>query len=226
VTRPSCAVALAAGLLLGCSKLPDFAAPKSATGDAAALGDSANSITYRELTRADFQRRTPPGQIKHGEYELGALTCGMILTTPDTQLEIQTTTEPNGDVSYSGRFKRLRFHARMDRECSWWNPNNKQPEYTLQHEQIHFALHEIEARRMNVEAAELVKKTRVEGRDRDAVVAELNQLMQALLEEHAEEALERNQDFDEETSLGHKPELQQRWWQTITRELAETKHLK
>jgi hypothetical protein len=226
VTVRTHAIALAVGVSLACARLPDFAAPKRMEGDSASVREPGDSIAYRALKRGDFKRATPPGQVKHGEYELGALTCGLILTTPDTQFEIQQTTEPNGSVHYGARFKTLRFRALMDRQCSWWNPANKQPEYTLEHEQIHFALHEIEARRLNAKAAQLVQETEVTGKSRDAVVAEMNERMQALLEEHAQIALERNEDFDEETSLGHKPEQQKRWFRTIQRELAETEKYK
>jgi hypothetical protein len=206
---------------LGCSTLPDFAAPKSSPVESGAL-DPEDAISYRPLQRGDFRRTSPPGQIQHGKYELGALTCGSLLTSPDTQMQLETITEPNGKSHYRGRFKILKFRALMDRQCSWWNPKNREPAYTLQHEQIHFALYEIEARRMNERAAELVQRTAIEGDDREEVVARLNAAIQELLDDHVEQSLERNRDFDEETSLGHDPERQAEWWKRIQRELAET----
>lgn len=205
---------------LACSSLPDFAAPKSAS---VRSGEPAgNAIAYRSLERADFQRTTPPGQIKHGQYELGALTCGSLSTSPDTQMQIETITAPGGASRYRGRYKILRFRASMDRQCSWWNPKNREPEYTLQHEQIHFALYEIEARRMNERVPRVLEETVFEDRDRERLVARLNAVLQRMLDEHVERSLERNTDFDEETSLGHDPERQAKWWQTVQRELAET----
>ena len=206
---------------LGCSSLPDFAAPKSSPVQSGA-GEPADAISYRKLERGDFRRTSAPGQIQHGKYELGALTCGQLLTSPDTQLSLESTTAPNGKVRHRGRFKVLKFRALMDRQCSWWNPTNREPTYTLQHEQIHFALYEIQARRLNESAAELVSETLIEGDDRDEVVARLNGLLQELLDEHVERSLERNRDFDEETSLGHDPPRQQEWWERIQGELAET----
>jgi len=214
-------------LALGaCSRLPDFAAPKRIDSGSAEGTESDDLIRYRKLERADFKRVGAPGQTKHGKYELGALTCGSISTSPDTQLELVTTKEPGGQVTYTGTLKVLRFRALMDRKCSWWNPTNKEHDYTLQHEQIHFALHEIEARRLNRKAADLVKTTKIEGDDKEAVVERLNDLIKDLLDEHIEIALERNHDFDSETSLGHDPKKQAAWWNTVQRELAETARYK
>lgn len=213
----------AAGLLVaaGCSTLPDFAAPKRSEGSVV-VSDAEDAIRYRTLTRADFKRTSPPGQIKFGKYELGALTCGSLQTSPDTELQLVTTTTPGGESVVHGRFKVLRFFAFMDRQCSWWNPTNREPEYTLQHEQIHFALYELEARALNRRAEQLVRETELESEDREEVVQRLNGVIQGLLDEHIERSLERNSDFDEETSLGHDPARQQRWWETVQRELRET----
>jgi hypothetical protein len=219
-------VRLALPLLLvvisACSRLPDFAAPKRIDSDSAEGVESDDLISYRKLERGDFKRVDAPGQVKHGKYELGALTCGSISTSPDTQLELVTTKEPDGKVTYTGTLKILRFRSLMDRKCSWWNPTNQQHDYTLQHEQIHFALHEIEARRLNEKAAKLVKTTKVEADDKDEVVERLNALIKELLDEHIEIALARNHDFDSDTSLGHDPKRQTEWWKTVQRELAET----
>ena len=209
-----------------CSRLPDFAAPKRIDSGSAEGRESDDLISYRKLARGDFKRKSAPGQVKHGKYELGALTCGSISTSPDTQLELVTTKDPDGTVTYTGTLKVLRFRSLMDRQCSWWNPTNKQHDYTLQHEQIHFALHEIEARRLNQKAAQLVKTTKIEADDKDAVVERLNTLIKELLDEHIEIALERNHDFDSETSLGHDPKRQAEWWNTVQRELAETERFK
>ncbi len=213
-------------VLAGCSRLPDFAAPKRIDSDSKEGVESDDLIAYRKLERGDFKRQSAPGQTRHGKYELGALTCGSISTSPDTQLELVTTKSPDGKLTYTGTLKVLRFRSLMDRQCSWWNPKNQEHDYTLQHEQIHFALHEIEARRLNEKAAQLVKTTQVESDDKNEVVERLNALIKELLDEHIEIALERNHDFDSETSLGHDPKRQAEWWKTVQRELAETARFK
>jgi len=37
-----------------------------------------------------------------------------------------------------------------------------------------------------------------------------------------DDTLQRNEDFDEDTSLGENQERQNEWWQSVQRELAET----
>ena len=67
------------------------------------------------------------------------------------------TRRPDGSVFYRSGATRLRFFAQMDRNCSWWNPGEVglPDDYILEHEQIHFALFELEARRLNESAAEI-----------------------------------------------------------------------
>jgi hypothetical protein len=216
---PGVVVALFASV--ACSSLPEFAAPTRSAVDSTDAAEPGDAIRYRALTRADFKAQNPPGKIKHGEYELGAQTCGVLLNSPENRSVLTKTTEPNGKVHCTGRFKVLRFRALMDRSCSWWNPNNQKPEYTLQHEQIHFALHEIAARRLNQRARELVNTTEINSDDCDEVAAKLTAITSDLLDSEAQDALERNEDFDSETSLGHDAKRQAKWWNTVQRELAE-----
>ena len=205
----------------GCSSLPEFAAPTRSAVDSSNAKEPEDAIRYRKLTRADFKSANPPGPIRHGKYELGAQTCGVLLNSPDNRSVLTKTTEPNGKVRCVGRFKLLRFRALMDRSCSWWNPNNREPEYTLEHEQIHFALHEIAARRLNLRAAEIVKKTEIESDDCGEVAEKLTAITSELLDEVADDTHQRNQEFDSETSLGHDAKRQAEWWKTVQRELAE-----
>ena len=207
-------------LTAGCSRLPEFAAPKG--GRVTSDPQVGDAITYRALERADFKRQGPPGQIKFGQYEIGALTCSQVRTAPDTSIEVQQRTGSNGEVIYEGRIKRLRFYALMDRDCSWWNPDSDDPEYTLQHEQIHFAISEIAARRLNREAERALQEWHETGKTQEEVVERLKERVTELLEEHNEAALERDHDFDEDTSVGRNPKRQNEWWEEINRELRET----
>jgi hypothetical protein len=109
----------------------------------------------------------------------------------------------------------------MDRDCSWWNPSNQDVPYTLEHEQVHFALSEIVARKLNREAVKLMRDTHVTAATQEAVVAEIQSEVKELLDEYNQEALERNEDFDEDTSVGKNPPRQKQWRETVNRELAE-----
>jgi hypothetical protein len=217
--RSVSALVAALWLVASCSSLPDFAAPK-AGGIGHSDPEPADAIRYRRLQRADFKRTTAPAQIQHGEFHLGALTCAQIRSNPDVMIEVH---QPRVDEArFMGRVKNLKFRAIMDRECSWWNPKNEDIEYTLQHEQIHFAISEIEARRMNRSAKTLLKELVVEGDSQQEVIDSLQEAVQELVNKHSDRVLERNHDFDEDTSMGKNPERQQQWWERIQRELAET----
>jgi hypothetical protein len=213
--RPVLAVTF---LLAACSSLPDFAAPKSGaiSSDFSADGDF---IRYRTVERSDFKRKDPPGQIRYGKYEIGALTCADIRTHPDVSIR---TLKPAGSDEWQGRLEFLRFQAFMDRQCSWWNPKQSDPAYTLQHEQIHFALFELAARNLNREAATLVKKLRVTADSQKDAVKQVEDEITELLESHHKAVTERNTDFDEDTSLGYNAERQKKWWEDVSRELRET----
>jgi hypothetical protein len=178
-------------------------------------------IRYRDLERSDFKRKDAPGQTKQGEYELGAFTCAYIKTGTDVKIDLVKTTEPSGEEHVEGRLQNLGFVAYMDRECSWWNPTNDDVPYTLEHEQIHFAISEIAARRLNREAARLMKELHVTGDTQKEVVSEIQGEVKALLDKYNEGAIDRNTEFDEETSAGKFPERQRKWRDRVERELSE-----
>ena len=77
-----------------------------------------------------------------------------------------------GDDARLGRVRarvhNLAFTAFMDRDCSWWNPQytGLPHEYILEHEQIHFALFEIAARRLNQQAARIQERMETVSRTR------------------------------------------------------------
>jgi hypothetical protein len=210
--------ALPLPFFVACSSLPDFAAPKSGTVSSD-FGEGGDLIRYRALEQSDFKRKDPPGQIRHGQYELGAQTCAHLRTDPNVPIEV---VKPAGSKQWEGRLRYLRFYAFMDRECSWWNPKQDDPAYTLQHEQIHFAISEIAARNLNREAVELVKELRVTASTQQEVAKQVEAEVNELLEKHNQAATERNTDFDKDTSLGRNVARQRKWWEDVSRELRET----
>ena len=183
--------------------------------------DQSNVIAYRPLTRDDFQADSPPPDASPYAKRIGALTCARVLTTPDTSYRVRSE-QQGSSVSYTGVFQVLAFQALMDRNCSWWNPQTSGlPEnYVLQHEQIHFALVELEARRMNREAPSIVSEFVVSGSSeqdvKEQMDAKLGQVMQAAIEN----LLEVNTEFDEATSAKYEPAVQQRWYDRVQSDLA------
>ena len=152
-----CAVAALAGCSGGAqapaSRIPEFARPGLLAYDDASAGDW---IRYRELTRDDFRASEPPDPLGHGAGQIGAATCASIRARPDARISVQRSDEgvvvvPEGLV----------FEAFLDRDCSWWNDANTAlpPGYVLEHEQIHFALFELEARSLTGRASSAARVT-------------------------------------------------------------------
>ena len=94
----------------------------------------------------------------------------------------------------------------MDRSRSWWNPKPGQaPEsYVLQHEQIHFALVEIEAGKMNVEGRSLMQRT-FEAESSEEMQKDIEEAINEIVKEGMDRLLERSLEFDEDTSGRYEP---------------------
>ncbi len=212
---------------LGCSTLPEYAAPKGGVVEAGKL-DSTDVIGYRQLTRADFRGTQAPPEFAKVAERVGAATCGQVRTTPDTEFYIKWRQESPDSARYHWvEVKRLSFVALMDRRCSWWNDRaaSRAPAYVLEHEQIHFALYELGARKLNAAAGQLKRDMMVSGSSQQEVEARAQRALNDALVRATEELLERNRDFDEDTSLGYRPDRQRAWLKRVQAELAETQHL-
>ena len=86
----------------------------------------------------------------------------------------------------------------MDRECSWWNPQHigLPHEYILEHEQIHFALFEIAARRLNQQVARIQERVEAVSRTQEGAIEALQQRLTAELQAAFEQVKLRSNDFD------------------------------
>lgn len=218
-----------AAALVACksSGLPDYAAPKGAVLDAGQL-DSSDVIPYRQLTRADFHGREAPREFAAVASRVGAATCGQVRTTPDTAFFVHWKKDsPTAAEQHWVEVRKLGFVALMDRRCSWWNDKvaDKAPDYVLEHEQIHFALYELGARKLNASADSIRRSMLNEGSSQEQVEAHARQALNAALQAATDRLIARNRDFDEDTSLGYRPDRQRAWREQVTAELAETRAL-
>jgi hypothetical protein len=216
---------LCASLLLGCATtLPEYAAPKGGVVDASKL-DSSDVIGYRQLTRADFRGTQAPPEFAPVAARVGAATCGQVRTTADTTFLINwRQATPNAEKRHWVQVKKLEFMALMDRHCSWWNDKaaSRAPAYVLEHEQIHFALYELGARKLNASVEAISREMKAEGSSQEEVQNHAQKALNEALQKATDELLERNRDFDQDTSLGYRPDRQRAWLQKVTQELAET----
>ena len=199
--------------LSACGRLPDYALPKTQLVDATQLAHT-DGVPYRQLTRADFRATAAPiDNARHAEH-MSAFTCANVVPQGELQVEVRQT-QPGGE--FVARPKQLALIAKMDRNCSWWNPklDNDQPDYVLQHEQIHFAIAEAGAR-------ELTKRVRAQSATADSpeqAASALQRAIDGVLRNGMEEMIARNTDFDLATSGRREPDLQQRWYDQLSAEL-------
>ena len=216
---------LAAGLfasLTVCGQNVAFPGPEGGVIRSPEAARSA-TIPYRELTRADFQRPTPPPELQR-HPRLGALTCAHIRPSQESTIKALPEQLDSGRVVYRAVVQQVRFEAYMDPSCSWWNPDNEElsPEYVLEHEQVHFALFELAARRLSLEATAHARALDVVAESGEEVAARVNREIEVLLRRAIQETLQENERFDRETSLGFEPSHQQRWRERVEAELAAT----
>jgi len=207
----------------GGKSLPEYAAPKGGVIDPSSA-DMSDVISYRTLSRSDFKGKQPPPHLAQYVDRVGAATCAYLLTTPDTKLMIETTYADGGQTIYRATSYHLQFFATMNRNCSWWNPKDVgvPREYILEHEQIHFALFELEARRLNASVPRIESRLHATAATPEAAAQMMNRQLEAEIQGRLEDILNRSREFDEDTSMGHNPEQQKRWWNLVESELAAT----
>lgn len=224
--RALCALASFAVLVSpACSKLPDAAAPKLRGAVTYDMLASLDVIPYRPLTRQDFKGTRPPPEFASLASQLGAATCSHLLTAPSTRVRITERRDATGARAFEAKPYNVRFRAVMDRTCSWWNDRLAafHPGYVLEHEQIHFAITELEARRLNASVTDFMRDASFTAETPQAAIALAHEAIQRKILEGSEVILARSRAFDEDTSMGYRPEAQRRWRVAINRELAATR---
>ncbi|MEX2207921.1 MAG: hypothetical protein WEF50_16975 [Myxococcota bacterium] len=182
-------------------------------------------VPYRTLTRADFKAAAPPAPFAANADRLGAATCCYIVVAPGARIMSREVRSESGPVRYSASVSELVVRAQMDRRCSWWNPKDTglPQDYVLEHEQIHFAICELEARRLNASLREFTSTLSITAESAQAAAQLVQDRVNERVQRQSTALTSRSRDFDEDTSLGHKPEAQKRWLSRVRAELAETR---
>ena len=195
------------------SSLPEYARPRAETLRPEDYA-STDVTRYRRLTREDFRGSEPPVHIGANARSMGAYTCANIVPEGDPRVSFAM----RADGTRVARLGSATFHAEMDRACSWWNPEARlDAAYILEHEQIHFALAEIAARRLTLRTREV----EVVARDPRSATAEIQRAYDSLAREASRELVRESTRFDEETSFRVAPEAQRRWLRYVEQQLAE-----
>ena len=199
---------------IGCATLPDHARPRVLENWDRSTRDR-DAFTYRKLDVGDFRAER---SFMGGHGDIAAHVCTRIRPTASTRVRIVPAVYM-GKVHYFGSVDFIAFEAVVVPDCSWWNPENSPARraYVIEHEQVHFALTELAARRLTVEAAGADGPRMVIGTSRGQAIDLLSGAIHRMLEAAMEVNLREQTRFDEETSLYHAPEAQRRWL-TVTEE--------
>jgi hypothetical protein len=207
--------------LAGCARLPDYAKPQFHPPEDGDTSD-ADSFGYRQLKQEDFQATSLPGEYSQFHHNIQARSCISVRPADDTVIRITSGTF-SGEQVFMGSFTNIEFHAVFNPGCSWWSPKvaaNKKG-YVLQHEQIHFALAELGARRLNLEVKKDLQQFLAIGKNHQEVQIELMEKAKSVSRKALEEDLAQHTAFDEDTSMYHAPKVQQKWFNDVTRRLQQ-----
>ncbi len=213
---------LAALLILffsACARLPEYARPQFSPEDGTV--STPNSFNYRKLRVEDFRADSLPAKFEQLNHTIQAQSCISIQTSHDSQIQIANGTI-SGKTIYTGTFSNISFIAVFNPDCSWWNPkiSSENRNYILQHEQIHFALTELTARKLNRDYRNHMMEYLAIGNTLQEVKNQLHAEAKRISREGLNKALAEHTSFDEETSLFYDPEIQQRWAERVFEELS------
>jgi len=209
-------------LVAGCAQLPDYARPRFHAPDDN-VRTSRHGFIYRPLAVADFQAVALPPEYSRYNHHINAHSCISIRPSKTSKARI-TRAVYGGRPFFVGSIPEVVFEAVFVPACSWWNPELPEGRraYVLQHEQIHFALAELAARRLTRASREELKGFLAIHASYQEVQAELAGKLKDLAHEAMEASFAEHTAFDEETSLYFDPRAQQWWWQEVSAQLAET----
>ena len=215
-------LALLLTLITACAQLPEYAKPRRVQIDEI-LNYSPTGFTYRQLTPDDFRAGLVPEHLStHGE-RINAQSMIQIRMTADSSFSV--TRWPYSDqINYTGSITHLAFEAVMMPDKSWWSPKIK-PEmtgYVLQHEQIHFALTELAARKLTRDAQKWASNLLVIGPTPQEVYSEVVQQIKDMINSAMEANQKRHEEFDKDASLFYSPKWQAWWLETVEKELRQT----
>ena len=92
----------------------------------------------------------------------------------------------------------------------------------LQHEQIHFALTELAARKLTTEAQKWASNLLVIRQTPQEVNSEIVQQINDMINSAMKANQKRHEEFDKDTSLFYSPSWQAWWLETVDEELKQT----
>jgi len=209
-------------LLTACAQVPEYAKPHTIQIDEIHKV-MRNGFTYRQLTREDFRASSLPAYMSTHEESINAHSAITIRITVDSNFRI-IRWHFSDQIYYIGCINHLAFEAVMIPDNSWWNPKIKagMTGYVLQHEQIHFALTELAARKLTSDARKWALNFSVIKQTPQEVYSEILQQIKGMINSAMEANQKRHLKFDEDTSLFYSPSWQAWWLEKVEKELKQT----
>lgn len=201
-----------------CARLPEYARPRI-DAEISTDGKVTNGFPYRMLTVSDFASSLPPERNQPGD-SIKAESHISIRPSQATSITISRI-DLHGQTAFTGKVVQIGFEAVFDPAGSWWSPDldSRLHDYVLQHEQIHFALSALTARRITEELGGRKEEFIAFGRNHAEVQESLAQTLQQEARRIVEQDLAIHTAFDEDTSMFHNPEGQNEWYVRVTRDL-------
>jgi hypothetical protein len=188
------------------SGVPDYGRARVLQGSSDELEELEVLIPYRPLTRADFKAEAPRPEVAKHAKNFGAYTCVLLPARIEREMDVAYDAAAG---TYVATLADVEYVAVMAPNCSWWNESNSSlpPEYVLQHEQIHFMLAEIQARRV------VAKVRNMQGSATSHVEAtlKLQEQLDSAVRDATPAFLAAANRFDDDTSARYAPTKQAEW---------------
>lgn len=201
-----------------CARLPEYARPRI-DAEINIDGKVTDGFPYRTLTVTDFASPVPPDRNQPRD-SIKAESHISIRPSQATSITISRI-DFQGKITFAGKVVAIGFEAFFDPAGSWWSPDldYNLHSYVLQHEQIHFAISELTARRITEELGDRKEEFIAFGRNHAEVQESLAQTLQQEARRIVEQDLAIHTAFDEDTSMFHDPERQNEWYDRVLRDL-------
>ena len=209
-------------LTLACARLPEYAKPRIVQAH-----DQRETLVtgfpYRPLTPEDFRAASLSEDLAEHAERINAHATIRIRVTADSSFRI-TSGDFNGQNYFFGSIRHLAFEAVMLPDRSWWNPKipANRRDYVLQHEQIHFALTELAARKLTSDTRKWASDVLVVEPTPQAVLVELARQINDRINAAMKASLKRQAQFDEDTSMAYNQKWQNWWSFTVEEELKKS----
>jgi len=202
--------------LAGCTRLPDYATPQIASQPT----EYKSFIPYRMLKKSDFKAQSLTGKALNKERHLNARSNIQIRPVSSTQIIVRKSVIGDTPV-FLGIVNGLRVQAVFIPEASWWSPfiSPEKTAYVLQHEQIHFALMELTARKINQDIADNPPELSAIGNTAQEAQTLATLKMRDFINRYNSEIIKEHTAFDKDASLFYAPKIQERWWKDVASRL-------